>query len=95
MKDRSKFGATLAPALIAAGCVLAGAPGFAHADPPANEPGWGAVELKTAVPLPHPVTLEQIKADPAFAKIELIRQSRLSVSPLTRAEFDRILKLGA
>ena len=67
----------------------------AFPDITADEPGWVAVELKAATPLPHPVTLAQIKADPAFAKIELIRQSRLSVSPLTRAEFDRILKLGA
>ena len=67
----------------------------AFPDPTANEPGWVAVELKTDVPLPRPVTLEQIKADPALAKMTLLRQGRLSVTPLTRAEFDRILKLGA
>lgn len=67
----------------------------AFPDPTAEEPGWVAVELEANTPLPHPVTLAQIKADPAFAKIELIRQSRLSVSPLTKAEFERIAKLGA
>ena len=67
----------------------------AFPDPTADEPGWVAVELKAGEALAHPVTLAQIKADPAFAKIELIRQSRLSVSPLTREEFERILKLGA
>ena len=67
----------------------------AFPDTTAEEPGWVAVELKADAPLSHPVTLGQIKADPALAKIELIRQSRLSVTPLTRAAFDRILKLGA
>lgn len=67
----------------------------AFPDPTAEEPGWVAVELEAGAALPHPVTLAQIKSDPAFAKIELLRQSRLSVSPLTRGEFDRIAKLGA
>ena len=66
----------------------------AFPDATADEPGWVAVELKAGPALAHPVTLAQIKADPAFAKIELIRQSRLSVSPLRAAEFARILKLG-
>ena len=67
----------------------------AFADTTADEPGWVAVELKAGAVLAHPVTLAQIKADPAFAKIELIRQSRLSVAPLRPAEFERIRKLGA
>ena len=67
----------------------------AFPDATADEPGWVAIELKAGAALPHPVTLAQIKADPAFAKIELIRQSRLSVAPLRRAEFDRIMKLGS
>jgi predicted RNA-binding protein with PUA-like domain len=40
------------------------------------------------------VTLEQIKAEPALAEIKLVRQGRLSVMPLTKAEFDRILSLA-
>jgi predicted RNA-binding protein with PUA-like domain len=46
-------------------------------------------------PLAHPVTLAAIKADPELAEIALIRQSRLSVLPLTATEFKRILELGA
>ena len=53
-----------------------------------------AVELKADAPLPHAVTLAQIKADPLLAKMELLRQSRLSVTPVTQAEFERIVKLG-
>ncbi|HWA86427.1 MAG TPA: EVE domain-containing protein [Opitutus sp.] len=66
----------------------------AFPDPTAEEPGWVAVELKSVAPLAHPVTLAQIKAEPALAKIELIRQSRLSVMPLPAEAFKRIVKLG-
>jgi len=67
----------------------------AFPDTTAEEPGWVAVELKSLEPLAHPVSLAQIKAEPALAKIGLIRQSRLSVVPLTKAEFAAIVKLGA
>ena len=67
---------------------------IAFPDTTAEEPGWVAVELKAVRPLAHPGTLAAIKADPALAEIALIRQSRLSVLPLTAAEFKRILELG-
>jgi predicted RNA-binding protein with PUA-like domain len=60
---------------------------------PAAE-GWVAVELKAVAALPRPVALAAIKAEPALQKIALLRQSRLSVMPLTKAEFDRLVKLG-
>jgi predicted RNA-binding protein with PUA-like domain len=66
----------------------------AFPDTTADEPGWVAVELKAVKPLARPITLAEIKADPAFAAIALLRQSRLSVMPLTPAEFARIAKLG-
>lgn len=66
----------------------------AFPDKTADEPGWVAVELKAVAPLARPVTLAQIKAEPALAAIALLRQSRLSVMPLTRAEFDCISALG-
>ncbi len=55
---------------------------------------WTAVELKVVRALANPVMLDRIKADPALAGIALLRQSRLSVMPLGKAEFDRIVKLG-
>ncbi len=67
----------------------------AFPDETADEPGWVAVELKAVKPLPQPVTLAQLKADPALAGMIFLRQSRLSVSPLKKADFDRIVKLGA
>jgi predicted RNA-binding protein with PUA-like domain len=66
----------------------------AFPDTTADEPGWVAVELKAVEPLAQPVTLAQIKADKSLADIPLIRQSRLSVMPLTAAAFKRIVKLG-
>ena len=67
----------------------------AFPDPTADEPGWVAVEVKPITALAHPVTLAAIKAEPAFAKVALLRQSRLSVMPLSAAEFEKIRALGA
>jgi len=66
----------------------------AFRDPTADEPAWVAVELTPVRPLARPVSLAQIKADLPLKEIELVRQSRLSVSPVKPAEFARILKLG-
>jgi predicted RNA-binding protein with PUA-like domain len=66
----------------------------AYADPTATEGDWAAVDLVPVRPLVRPVTLEQIKADKALRDMLLLRNSRLSVMPLTRAQFERILKLG-
>ncbi len=66
----------------------------AFPDPTADEEGWVAVELAPVKPLPRPVTLAQIKTEPALKEIGLVRQGRLSVMPLKPAEFARLLKLG-
>jgi len=63
-------------------------------DTTADEPGWVAVELKVGAALPHPVTLVQIKIEPALAQMTLLRISRLSVQPVKAAEFEKILKMG-
>jgi predicted RNA-binding protein with PUA-like domain len=66
----------------------------AFPDATADEPGWVAVELKAGRPLARPVTLAQIKVEPALAKMTLLRISRLSVQPVTQAEFEHIVKMG-
>jgi predicted RNA-binding protein with PUA-like domain len=66
----------------------------AFPDTTADEPGWVAVELKAHAPLPQPVTLAQLRTEPALAQMILFRQNRLSVTPVTKAEFERIVKLG-
>lgn len=67
----------------------------AFPDTTADEPGWVAVELAAKTALAQPVTLAQIKAEPALAGIPLLRQSRLSVMPLAAEAFERIVKLGS
>lgn len=65
---------------------------------PTAEPGegdWSAVELEVVGPLQTPVPLAAIKASATLKDIALIRQSRLSVMPLTKAQFDAIVKLGS
>lgn len=66
----------------------------AFPDVTAEEPGWIAVELKAGAALAQPVTLATVKADSALAAMTLLRISRLSVQPVKRAEYVRILKLG-
>lgn len=55
---------------------------------------WIAVEIKPIEKLANAVTLEQIKSEESLANIALIKQSRLSVMPLTEGEFDVILRLA-
>ncbi len=63
-------------------------------DPTAEEGDWSAVKLKLERPLARPVSLAMIKADPFLADIPLLRQSRLSVMPLTLDQYNRLLSLG-
>jgi predicted RNA-binding protein with PUA-like domain len=65
-----------------------------YPDPTAKEGDWSCVDLEFVKALPHPVSLQTIKADPRLAEIALIKQSRLSVMRLTGAEYDRILRLA-
>ena len=66
----------------------------AYPDPTAKEGGWVCVDVKAVGPMPKPVSLAAIKADPAFADMLLVRQGRLSVSPVTAAEWQRICRMG-
>jgi predicted RNA-binding protein with PUA-like domain len=65
---------------------------------PTVEPGekaeWFCVELKAGRAFPKPVTLEQIKAHRTLKGMELIRQSRLSVAPVTEKEATELRKLA-
>ena len=66
----------------------------AYPDNTTQEEGWVAVELKALKPLNTPVTLAQIKQEPSLSTIALVRNSRLSVSSLTKDQFNTIVKLG-
>jgi predicted RNA-binding protein with PUA-like domain len=62
--------------------------------PDPTDEKWFAVEIKPVAKFAKVVTLEQIKAESGLQNIALIKQSRLSVMPLTEGEFDLILKLS-
>ncbi len=55
---------------------------------------WIAVEVAPVEPLKKPVTLKTIKADPVLSQMAIVRQSRLSVAPVTAEEYARIVKLS-
>jgi predicted RNA-binding protein with PUA-like domain len=66
----------------------------AYPDPTAEDAKWLAVDLAPVRALAQPVTLAAIKAEKSLADIALVRLSRLSVMPLPRAAFERILAMG-
>jgi predicted RNA-binding protein with PUA-like domain len=66
----------------------------AYADPTADDPQWVAVDLKPVKPLDTPVPLAAIRYDKRLSALPLIRQSQLSVMPLTKDEFDAIVSIG-
>ena len=69
---------------------------IAGAGKPDGEDGsWVKVPVKPVRPLARPVTLAAIKAEPKLAKMELIRQSRLSVSPVRPEEWRAVLAMAA
>ncbi len=65
-----------------------------YPDPTTDDDRWVVVDLKPVKALKEPVTLVQIKADAPLAEMVLVKQSRLSVMPVEKKAFDRILKLG-
>jgi len=67
----------------------------AYRDTTAKEGDWSAVDLVPIKPLRRPVTLREIKAKPALKKIALVRQSRLSVMPLSEEEFGTIVRMAS
>ncbi|MDX6765483.1 MAG: EVE domain-containing protein [Candidatus Methylacidiphilales bacterium] len=66
----------------------------AYPDPTSEEGDWSVVDLKPIRALPRPVTLAEIKAHAKLKNIALLKQSRLSVMPITPAEYETILQLG-
>ena len=66
----------------------------AYPDPTAESGGWVSVDMKAVAPMPKPVTLVAIKADPKLADMALVRQSRLSVSPVSKPHWDYICRMG-
>ncbi len=66
----------------------------AYPDPTAEEGDWSCVELAPVSPLVRPVSLETIKGDKILKDMALVKNSRLSVTPLTQPQFTRVLGLA-
>ena len=64
------------------------------AEPDPKAPDWVRVRVEPVKPLERPVTLAEIKAEPSLAKMELIRQSRLSVAPVRDEEWAKVLEMA-
>jgi predicted RNA-binding protein with PUA-like domain len=65
-----------------------------EAQPDPKDKEWVSVRVEPVKPLPRPVTLAEIKAEPRLANMELIRQSRLSVAPVRDEEWEVVLELA-
>lgn len=63
-------------------------------DPTDPSGKFGMVDIRAVRPLPRPVTLEEAKSDKRLAEMALVTNSRLSVQPVTDAEWAHVLKLG-
>ena len=66
----------------------------AYPDPTAKDGDWSCVDLAPVKPLAKSVSLQRIKADRILKEMAFVKQSRLSVSPVTKPQFDRLLELA-
>lgn len=67
-----------------------------HYDPKSDpdDPTWFMVDIRAVKALPNPVTLDEVKKTKALANMALVRLSRLSVQPVTPAEYELVLKMS-
>jgi len=66
----------------------------AYQDPTTDDERWLAVDVAAVEPVAKPVTLKDIKAEPKLAQMALVKNSRLSVQPVTEAEWKLVRKMG-
>ena len=65
-----------------------------HPDSTTDDPRWDCVDIKAVRPLSRPVTLDEAKSDPRLAEMALVKNTRLSVQPVTEAEWKVVCALG-
>ena len=66
----------------------------AHPDSSTDDPRWECVDIKAVQAAKTPVTLEQIKQEPALSEMALVKSSRLSVQPVTEAEWRLVCEMA-
>ena len=67
---------------------------LAHPDSKAADPKWECVDIKAIKPLVHTITLDQAKVEPRLKDMVLVNNSRLSVQPISDAEWAVLMELG-
>ena len=67
---------------------------LSHPDSTTDDPRWDCVDIRAVRPLPRPVGLKEIKATPELAQMSLVTSMRLSVQPVTDAEWALVCKMG-
>ncbi len=65
-----------------------------HPDSTTEDERWECVDIAAIGPVPRPVSLDQVKADPKLADMAMVRLGRLSVQPVTAAEWKVVSKMG-
>lgn len=66
-----------------------------YQDPTTDDERWVAVDIKPIAPIKNPVSLKSIKAEPSLQEVYLVRNGRLSVMPLEKFEFEKIMEMGS
>jgi predicted RNA-binding protein with PUA-like domain len=67
---------------------------LAHPDATDETGVWKCVDVRAVMDMPKPVTLAAVKANPKLADMSLVRSARLSVQPVTPAEWDEVCRMG-
>jgi predicted RNA-binding protein with PUA-like domain len=63
-------------------------------DPTTDDVRWDCVTVKALAPMPRPVTLKEVKANPKLAEMSLVASFRLSVQPVLLAEWKEVCRMG-
>lgn len=67
---------------------------LAHQDDSDDTGKWQCVDVRAVEPMPKPVTLEDVKVNPRLAEMSLVKSFRLSVQPVTEAEWKEVCRMG-
>jgi len=67
---------------------------LAHPDSSSDDSRWQCVDIRALCDMPKPVTLKEIKTNPALAQMALVTSMRLSVQPVREAEWQEICRMG-
>ena len=65
-----------------------------HPDSTTDDPRWECVDIRAIKPVPRPVTLDEAKADPRLSEMALVKNTRLSVQPVTEDEWNIVCELA-